>query len=66
VGEIIINLLCTTSAILNVYKHAELGPRDSCCLSGIMTPVCNYKNKAKKKKKNPSDQNSNIELCDYT
>lgn len=33
VSEIIINLLCTTSAVLNVSRHAELGPGGTCCIS---------------------------------
>lgn len=36
VGKIIINLLCTPSAISNVCKRAELGPRDVGYISWIM------------------------------
>lgn len=39
VGEIIINLLCTTSAVLNVCKHAKLGPGESRYISAIMAPL---------------------------
>lgn len=39
VGEIIINLLCTTSAVLNVRRHAELGPGGTCYISWITAPL---------------------------
>jgi hypothetical protein len=44
VSEIIINLLCTTSAVLNVSRHAELGPGGTCCISWITAPLVAGKN----------------------